>query len=151
MVHGGSQARGPIRAYARATAMPDLSHVCDLHHSSWQRRTLNPLSEARDRTRNLMALSCIRFCCATMGTPRLRFLITSAKFVLPHKVTWQQVPSTLLFCYPCSVLISNLSPHGNKMAARAPGITSSHSSIPTALSICRGRESFQKPPADLSF
>ena len=36
--YGGSQARGPIRAvaagYARATAMLDPSHACDLHHSS---------------------------------------------------------------------------------------------------------------------
>ena len=34
--------------------MPDLSHVCDLYHSSRQRRILNPLSEARDGTRNLI-------------------------------------------------------------------------------------------------
>ena len=33
---------------ATATATPDLSHVCNLHHSSWQCRILNPLSEARD-------------------------------------------------------------------------------------------------------
>ena len=26
----------------------DPSHVCDLHHSSWSRSILNPLSEARD-------------------------------------------------------------------------------------------------------
>ena len=31
-----------------ATATPDPSCVCDLHHSSWQHRLLNPLSEARD-------------------------------------------------------------------------------------------------------
>uniref|UniRef100_A0A8D1N3X5 Uncharacterized protein n=1 Tax=Sus scrofa TaxID=9823 RepID=A0A8D1N3X5_PIG len=31
-----------------ATATQDLSHVCNLHHSSWQCRILNPLSEARD-------------------------------------------------------------------------------------------------------
>jgi len=30
--------------------MPDLSCICDLHHSSQQRWILNPLSEARDRT-----------------------------------------------------------------------------------------------------
>ena len=46
--HGGSQARGRIRAVATATAMPDPSHVCDLFHSSWQRCILNPLREARD-------------------------------------------------------------------------------------------------------
>ena len=37
--------------------MPDLSHVCDLHHSSRQCQILNLLSEARDRTRNFMAPS----------------------------------------------------------------------------------------------
>ena len=35
-------------AYARATATRDPSRVCNLHHSSWQRWTLNPLSKARD-------------------------------------------------------------------------------------------------------
>ena len=37
-------------AYTTATAMRDLSCVCDLHHSSRQHRILNPMSEARDRT-----------------------------------------------------------------------------------------------------
>ena len=70
--YGGSQASGRIRAVAaRATAMPDPSRVCSLHHSSRQCQTLNPLSEARDGTRNLMVPSQIRFCCATIGTPRL--------------------------------------------------------------------------------
>ena len=51
--YGSSQARGWIRAaaaYAYATAMPNLSRLCDLHHSSWQCQILNPLSEARDWT-----------------------------------------------------------------------------------------------------
>ena len=46
-------------AYARATATPDPSYVCDLHHGSWQRRILNPLSEARGRTCILMDTSWI--------------------------------------------------------------------------------------------
>jgi len=37
-----------LLAYTTATATPDPSHVYDLHHSSWQRWILNPLSEARD-------------------------------------------------------------------------------------------------------
>ena len=49
-----------LLAYATATATPDLSHTCDLHHSSGQCQILNPLSEARDRTRNLMVPSQIR-------------------------------------------------------------------------------------------
>ena len=48
MAYGTSQARGQIGAVAAAT--PDLSHICDPHHSSWQHLILNPLSETRDRT-----------------------------------------------------------------------------------------------------
>ena len=75
MAYGSSQARGVIRAtaeaYATATAMPDLSRVCNLHHSSWQRQILNPLSEARDGTRNLMVPSQIHFLYAMTGTPHI--------------------------------------------------------------------------------
>ena len=51
--HGNSQVgveselQLPAYAPAPATAMPDLSHICDLCHSSQQRWILNPLSEAR--------------------------------------------------------------------------------------------------------
>ena len=55
-------------ATAAATATQDLSRVCDLRHSSWQRWILNPLSEARDQTRDLMVPSQICFLCAMMGT-----------------------------------------------------------------------------------
>ena len=37
-----------LLAYATAMATPDLSLVCDLHHSSQQGWILNPLSKARD-------------------------------------------------------------------------------------------------------
>ena len=53
--------------------MQDPNCVCDLHHSSQQRQILNPLSEARDRTDNLMVPSWIHFCCATTGTSHLKF------------------------------------------------------------------------------
>ena len=42
---------------------PDPSHVCDLYCSSQQCQIFNPLSEARDRTHNLMVPSQIRFWC----------------------------------------------------------------------------------------
>ena len=65
LVDGDSQARVEsdlkLVAYATATATPDLSHVCDLHHSSWQCRILNPLSEARDRTQVLMDPSPVNY------------------------------------------------------------------------------------------
>ena len=50
--YGVSQAKGQIGATVvslhTATATQDLSHICNLHQSSWQCRILNLLSEARD-------------------------------------------------------------------------------------------------------
>ena len=60
--------------YTTATETLDLSRICDPHHNSWQRWILNPLSEAGDRTRNLMVPSQICFYCTTMGTPMLCLL-----------------------------------------------------------------------------
>ena len=54
-----------LPAYATATATPDLSRICDPHHSSRQHQILNPLCEARDRTHNLMVPSQIHFLCAS--------------------------------------------------------------------------------------
>ena len=75
--YGGSQVRveleSELPAYPTAAATPDPSHVYNLHHSSWQRWILNPLSEARDHTLNLMVPSRIHFCSATMGTPTFLF------------------------------------------------------------------------------
>ena len=62
-----------LPAFARATATGDPSRICDLHYSSWQRWILNPLSEARDQTRNLVVPSWIRFLCATTGIPEIFF------------------------------------------------------------------------------
>ena len=53
----GVESELSLLAFAKATATPDLSRICDLHPSSWQRRILNPLSEARDQTHNLMVPS----------------------------------------------------------------------------------------------
>uniref|UniRef100_A0A8D0VA66 Contactin-5 n=1 Tax=Sus scrofa TaxID=9823 RepID=A0A8D0VA66_PIG len=62
-----SQIRLP--GYARATATPDPSHICSLHHSSQQCWILNPLSKARNSTRNLVVPSQICFYCTMTGTP----------------------------------------------------------------------------------
>ena len=45
-----------LLAHATATAMPELSLFCDLHHSLRQRWILNPLSEAGDQTSILMEI-----------------------------------------------------------------------------------------------
>ena len=57
--YGSFQTRGQTRAAAAS-----------LHHSSQQRRILNPLSEARDRTHVLMDPSQVHYCSATVGTPK---------------------------------------------------------------------------------
>ena len=44
----GTKSEVSLPAYTTPTALRDLSHVCDLYHSSWQYWILNPLSEARD-------------------------------------------------------------------------------------------------------
>ena len=65
----GVQSELKLPTYTAATATQDLSHVSNLHHSSWQYRILKPLIESRDRTQNLMVPSQICFHCAIMGTP----------------------------------------------------------------------------------
>ena len=66
-----------LLAYTIATAIPDLSGICDLHHSSWQCQILNPLSKARDGTHNLMVPSQIHFHCAMLGTLKSTFKINT--------------------------------------------------------------------------
>ena len=65
----GVQFKLLLPAYAKATATPDPSQVCNLPHSSQQRQILNPLSGARDQTSNLKVPSQICFRCTMMGTP----------------------------------------------------------------------------------
>ena len=42
----GAKSGLQLPAYTTATALPNLSSSCDLHHILWQHRILNPLSEA---------------------------------------------------------------------------------------------------------
>ena len=75
---GSSQAKGAIRATAsclhHSNSKPDPSHIYDLHHSSWQRRILNPLSRARDRIHILMDTGWVLNLLSTTGTPEIYFL-----------------------------------------------------------------------------
>ena len=77
--YGGFQARGPIRA----VAMPELSHICDLPHSSRQHWVLNPLSDkARDQTCVLMDASWVRHRWDITGTPTITFFCFNILFYL---------------------------------------------------------------------
>ena len=92
LAYGGSQGRGSNRSWGRrpkaiATATRNLS---SLHHSSWQCQILNPLSEARDPTPNLMVPSWIRFRCATTGAPRA-FLDSQPKWWVTFNRLWMQI------------------------------------------------------------
>ena len=62
--YGGSQARGLIGAVATGLRQSHSNAGSEphrnLHHSSRQRRIVNPLSKGRDRTCNLMVPSRIR-------------------------------------------------------------------------------------------
>ena len=44
----GVESELQLPACTTARAMPDPSCACNLHHGSWQRWIINPLSEARD-------------------------------------------------------------------------------------------------------
>ena len=49
-----------VPAYATAMTTPDLSHICELHHSLWQHQVLNPLNplrEAREQTLGLREIA----------------------------------------------------------------------------------------------
>ena len=90
--YGSSRAMGQIWAvaaslYATATATPDPSYVCYLHHSSQQCQILNPPSRARDGTWILLDPSWVHYCWATMGTPHLRLNVPQY-FVCPPLPLW---------------------------------------------------------------
>ena len=50
-----------LLAHTTVTVTSDPSCVCDLHHSSRQRRILNPLSEAKGQTHILMDASQVHY------------------------------------------------------------------------------------------
>ena len=50
----GVESDRQLLAYTTATAMADLSSICNLHHSLWQLWIPNPLNKARDGTHILM-------------------------------------------------------------------------------------------------
>ena len=53
----GAESELQLPAYATATGMRELGHICNLHHSSRQRQIPDPLNRARDGTHILMNIS----------------------------------------------------------------------------------------------
>ena len=73
----GVESELQLLAYTTTTATQDLSHVCDLYHSSQQCWIPHPLSKARDQTSILKNTSQIHFHCTTTGTPSSVIFIIS--------------------------------------------------------------------------
>ena len=72
-----SELQLPPYTTATATATPDLSRICNLHHSSRQRRILNALSKASDRTSNLVVPSWICYPLShDGGTPIFQYFLS---------------------------------------------------------------------------
>ena len=90
----GVESELQLLAYATATAAPDLSCVCDLHHSSWQRWILNPRSEARDRTCNLRVPSQIRCPLGHTGGPHCSSIlnVNSLHLLTPNSQSSHSLP-----------------------------------------------------------
>ena len=84
-------------AYATAKATWDLSHICDLHHSSWQCRIPNPLSKGRNRTCILTDSSQICFRWATMGTPSQHFQTLGFSPTLAEILELERCSTIVLF------------------------------------------------------
>jgi len=75
----GGESELQLPAYTTATVTPELSHVCDPHHSSRQRHTLNPLSEARDGNCIFMDIVGFVFAAPQQELPEnLRIIFSSA-------------------------------------------------------------------------
>ena len=103
-----------LPAYITATAMRDLSYVCNLHRGSQQCRVFNPLSKARDRTHILMGTCQVHYRWATMETPFFHFykklkyswFTVLYQFLLYSKVTQSYIDIhsvsciTLILVYP---------------------------------------------------
>ena len=149
----GVESKLQLPAYVTATATQDLSHVCNLQQSSWQHRILNPLSEARDRTHNLMVPSQMWFCCTMMGTPLLNFF--SMLFISFKSYSATTVSYTLyclyiyLFLFYCFLLFRAIPVAYGRSQARgliaATATTTQDLSCICDLHHCSGQPSFLNP------
>ena len=87
----GIESEVQLPAFTAATAMPDPSRLCQLHHSPRQHGIPNPQSKARDQTWNFMVPSRIHFRCATSATPSITFIDCSPLITLTQALTASQL------------------------------------------------------------
>ena len=91
-----------LPTYTTATAMPEPSHMCNLHHSSQQHQIPNPLS-------NLMVPSRIYCHCATTRTPNL-FLLSKTFLQYQIRILNASVKYRLTFLCVCLSVFSRAAP-----------------------------------------
>ena len=94
MAYGDSQVRGLIRAVAAGLQRSHSNtgselRVFILHHCSWQRQILNPLSEARDQTHNLVVPSQIHSPLSHNGNSRWGLFHTTLKSITSTCQPWK--------------------------------------------------------------
>ena len=81
----GVESELQLQAYTTATAMPDLSYVCNLYHRSWQYWILIPLSKARDETCILMDTSQVLNPLSHNGNSKEQFLFDTVENQGPER------------------------------------------------------------------
>ena len=80
--------KSELQLQSTATALQDLSCVCNLHHSSQQRWILNPQSKARYWTFNLMITSWVSLLLSHNGNSLCSFLTVLFGFLLLSYMTF---------------------------------------------------------------
>jgi len=121
--HGSSPARGWwkvwLLAYNTATAIPDLSHICDLYQSSWQFWILNPLSGPGMDPASLWIL--VGFIITEPQQELLRYLLHRNFYPSPFSIfNCVVLVSLLLSCrwvFVVDVVVQDMSPLWDKWFA----------------------------------
>ena len=82
-------------AYTTVTATLDPNYICALHHNFWQHWILNPLREARDRTRILMNTSWVLNPLSHNRNPSECFFFAFPPSSMGHAFLILQVPNQM--------------------------------------------------------
>ena len=142
----GVESEFQLPAYTTATATWDLSHICNLHHSSQQHWILNSLSEARDRTHVLMDTSWVCHHWAMTGTHytasfKENIWHLSEVFLFPGLQRWQLAAGLKVMVFMALVECW----HGDKCSPWGQ-----HSTLRKNHTTCQGNENAEGLPGLIS-
>ena len=105
--------KSKLQLPAYTIEMPNPSHVCSLHSSSWKCWILNPLSESRDRTCILMDTSRV---CNSLSYNRDSYTMLLKEIFSPRSLSafprfskiWKQTPCFFVRTYAPHWLLPRL-------------------------------------------